>query len=339
MKTLTLLISVTLLALPAAAQNNLRLGNDIWPPFIVQGDHQGTAEALVCQTLERAGYACEVIIGDWQQVIDDARGGDLDGIAAVWMTPERESFLLFSDAYLTNRLVPVLRAESAAEVTGAEDLAGLRVALVSGYAYGEKVDGMRQDFTAVEVPDSTAAMEAVRTGEADVALVDELVARQQITSAGDDPLYITSSVIASRSLHFAMSREDPRAAQVIELFNTTYRLMLQEGRVNEILNVDWLATDLGQDGLMDVVLRKGASLADLEDPSELDSTYALSVADFQTLRQRDFDARNVRYQVEGRSHSDVADALGAVFGKEEVCKQERWTSIVRCDIEPPPNRR
>ena len=38
----------------ANAGDALELGNDSWPPFVLQGEDQGTSERLVCEALSRA---------------------------------------------------------------------------------------------------------------------------------------------------------------------------------------------------------------------------------------------------------------------------------------------
>ena len=94
----------------AQAKGPLVLSNDAWPPYIVEGDEQGTAEMLVCQALERAGWQCEVKVDDWDNVLNGARTGAIDGIAAAWRDSDRETYLLFSKPYLSNRIVPVVNS-------------------------------------------------------------------------------------------------------------------------------------------------------------------------------------------------------------------------------------
>ena len=106
--------------------------------------------------------------------------------------------------------------------------------------------------------------------------------------------------------------------------------MLEDGTVNEILNVDWLATDFGQTGKLDVVLRRGVSLDDLSHPSDDGSVYALEDSEYKIIRQRDFDPSRANYQVEGKSYSSLQTALDDVFGKDTVCKHKNFTSEFDC---------
>jgi len=323
------LIAVSLFSL-AQAKDPLVLSNDAWPPFIIEGDKQGTAEMLVCQALERSGWPCTVEVKDWETVLKEARIGAIDGIAAAWRNPERETFLLFSEPYLTNRIVPVVNGKNPAAIKSIKDLAGLRVALVSDYAYGDEIMAMASKFEVIQASNSRDAINYVRTGTADTALVDELVARDEQDGSLMEDFMVTDAVLAFRGLHFAVSRQHPLAQVIVEDFQRAYKLMLADGTVNEILKVDWLATDFGQSGKLDVVLRSGVSLDDLSYPSNEGSVYALEDSEYQIIRQRDFDPSRVNYQVEGKSYSSLQSALDTVFGKDMVCKHKNFTSEFDC---------
>ena len=324
-----MLIALTLvMASPVFAEESVVLGNDVWPPFILEGADRGTAEELVCQALERAGRSCAVRVDDWDKVLEAARTGSIDGIAAAWLTPEREEFLLFSEPYLTNRIVPVIDANRPVDIKTASDLAGLRVALVRDYAYGEEIDAVMPNIDVVNSSSSEAAIQALRDGRADAALVDELVARDLLEEASH--IISTDKVLAFRSLHFAVSLQNPQAQEIIDDFHRAYEAMLSDGSVNEILNIDWLATDFGQPGQINLVLRSGVSLDDLSNPSDDGSIYALEDSEYQVVRERDYNPDRVKYQVGGESYSSLQSALNNVFGKQSVCEHKEFKSEFDC---------
>jgi polar amino acid transport system substrate-binding protein len=328
-KFILVLIAIFLFS-TAEAKDPLVLSNDSWPPFIIEGSEQGTAEMLVCQALERSGWPCTVKVSDWESVLSEARIGAIDGIAAAWRTPDRESYLLFSEPYLTNRIVPVVNSKQPADVKSITDLAGLRVAMVATYAYGDEIVAAAPGFEVIKAKNSREAIKDVRNGTADVALVDELVARHELNTSEVAGVTVTDSVLALRSLHFAVSRQHPLAEAIIDDFHRAYKLMLADGSVNEILKVDWLATDFGQSGKVDVVLRSGVSLDDLSYPSNDSSVYALENSEYQLVRHGDLESSRVNYQVEGKSYSSLQSALDTVFGKDTVCKHKNFTSQFDC---------
>ena len=328
-KIILFLIAISLFSF-AEAKDSLRLSNDAWPPFIIKGRERGTAEMLVCQALERSGWPCMVEVKEWETVLNEARIGAIDGIAAAWRDPERETYLLFSEPYLTNRIVPVVSGKNPVTIESIEDLAGLRVAFVSDFAYGDEIMAMSSKFEVIKARNSRDAIRYVRNGVADTALVDELVARDEQNESLMENLIVGDVVLAFRGLHFAVSRQNPLAEAIIDDFQRAYKVMLADGTVNEILNVDWLATDFGQSGQLDLVLRSGVSLDDLSNPGEDGSVYALEDSEYQIMRQRDYDPSRANYQVEGKPYSSLQSALDDVFGKDTVCKHKNFTSEFDC---------
>jgi polar amino acid transport system substrate-binding protein len=318
-----------MLASAVQANESLVLSNDAWPPFILEGEERGTAEKLVCQALERSGWTCTVRVDDWEDVLEAAKSGTIDGIAAAWRNPDRETYLLFSEPYLTNRIVPVIDSNKPAIVETVSDLTGLRVALVADYAYGDEIEAMGAEFDAVKTKNTMEAILAVRDGRADLALVDELVARDVLERSETPGIRATDTVLAFRSLHFAVPHEHPRAEEIIADFHRAYELMLNEGAVNEILNIDWLATDFGHHGQIDLVMRSGVSLDELSNPTEEGSVYALERSEYQLMRQSDLDPARVNYQAGGNSHTSLQSALNSVFGKD-VCKHKEYSSEFDC---------
>jgi len=328
-KFILIVIAISLFSL-AEAKDPLVLSNDTWPPFIIEGSEQGTSEMLVCQALERSGWPCSVDVKDWETVLNEARIGAIDGIAAAWRNPDRETYLLFSEPYLSNRIVPVVSNGSPDAITSIRDLSGLRVALVNDYAYGDTITGMSSEFEVIPAKNSRDALKYVSSGKADVALVDELVARNELEKSTVDNLTIVNTVLAFRDLHFAVSRQHPLAEVIIDDFQRAYKLMLADGTVNEILNVDWLATDFGQSGDLNVVLRSGVSLDDLASPTNDGEVFALEASEYEIMRQRNLDPNRVNYQVKGKSYSSLQTAMDEVFGKDAVCKHKNFTSQLDC---------
>ena len=321
---------VCLLAAPASAQDPVTLANDEWPPFILAGGNGGISKRLVCEALERSGHECEVAIESWDVVLEKTRTGEIDGIAAAWRDADREAFLLFSEPYLTNQIVPVVRTDSNKAIESIGDLAGLRIALVSDYAYGAEITAATSTFETVKARNSAAALEHVRLRRADVALIDELEARDRLGSSRSPDMKALLAVLAFRSLHFAVSRAHPNAEQLLADFNRAYASMLADGTVNEILDVDWLATDFGGTGNVNVVMRNNADLDDLANPSEEGSMYAIDQSQYEWLGHRKLDDDSVKYQVGGETYSSLQSALNNAFGREMVCEHREYSSTFDC---------
>lgn len=314
----------------AAADNKLLLGNDNWPPFVIKGSEAGISEQLVCQALELSGWQCSVEVQDWETVLDQVKIGAVDGIVAAWQTPERELFLQFSEPYLTNRIVPVINEDKRINIKSIADLDGLQVALVKDYAYGDEILQGGAKFETLEVLNSLQAMQAVKQNEADVALLDVLVARNEIEAANLAGVLVLDTVLSHRELRFAVSRHHPNAAEIIGDFQRGYKAMLDNGMVNEILNMDWIATDFGHTGRTDLVLRSNVTLDELSHPSKEGSVYSLQGDDYDFGKSPQGDATRVKYQVKGTSYSTLQSALDEVFGENMGCKHKEFSSEFDC---------
>ncbi len=136
-----LLLAVLAMQIAAAAQGRqLQLVSTSWSPFTNAPGEPRFGLDLVGVALGRAGIGAET------EIVEDARltpallSGEFDGSAALWRSAERERVLLYSEPYLENRLILVGPRGSDVSATSLADLAGKRIALVAGYAYGEAVE-------------------------------------------------------------------------------------------------------------------------------------------------------------------------------------------------------
>ncbi len=321
------LVCLVLAVSGAAQAQTLQLGNEPWPPFVLEGTKQGTAEAIVCEALSQSGYTCAMNYGSWESMLAEAEAGELDGIAAIWFTPDRGRELVFSAPYLTNRLVPVTAAGGPA-IRQVADLKGRRVALEVDVAYGEELLAAQDSFTVVPVRGSDGALEALRQQEAEVAIVDELFARELLESDENRDLVIGDVALAYRELHFAVSRANPLAQQIVAGFNQAYTVMLRDGMVNQILDMDWVATDLGADGVMDFIYRGGLDPVGIDaDPSG--SVYALGQDEYNQIRDPDFIGSNAQYLSDDQVHETPEAAMNALdTGKR--CQYDSLSAQIVC---------
>ena len=318
-----------LFAAPATAvADTLILGNEPWPPFIIEGDEAGTAEAIVCEALARGGHECDVRYASWPETLEAAQAGELDGIAAAWYTVERGRTLQFSQSYLTNRLIPVTRSGGVA-IRNLKDLAEQRVALEVSVAYGDALLAARETFTVVDVRGADDALAALRDGRADVAIVDELYVRDALDSSSDNDLVPGNVALAFRELHFAVSRERADAGQVVADFNQAYQSMLRDGTVNRILDLEWLATDLESDGVMDFIHRGGGLQAAVSDVASSESVYALGQDEYNAIRDPGFQGSNVNYLADDQAYQTPEAAMKSLESGKR-CRYDSRTAHMVC---------
>ena len=237
---------------------------------------------------------------------------------------------MFSEPYLVNRIVAAVSVSTPPEIQSAADLAGKRVALVAGYAYGDEIASMNGQFLEFTAKDALEAISLVLQGRADVALVDELAGMEALEASQITSVGLSKAVLATRDLHFALSTRNPEAEAIMQDFQRAYKAMLSDGTVNEILNIDWLATDFGHQGELEVVLRNDANLDQLNHPSKLGSVYSMGSARYPYDEEDAVDQSRVKYQVKGKEHSDLQSALNSAFGTELGCEHNEYSSQFDC---------
>lgn len=236
----------------------LRLASDVWPPFTDVPGKARVALELVQTALLRSGTPVRSRIDpEFSSVLAGLRDGSLEGCAALWRTPEREEFLLYSRPYLENRLVLVGLGGTDVSARSFSALSGRRIALVEGYAYGEAVESAeagRPEF--VRGMSVRENLERLVAGEVDLVLADELLAHHlyELNPERAEATFVVGrNALVSRSLHFAVRRDVPDAEGIIARFDAQLGQMLTSGAYHRILDLDWIRADIDGDGRAELV--------------------------------------------------------------------------------------
>jgi polar amino acid transport system substrate-binding protein len=307
---LSMLILLVSTLVEAAPPTTLKLVSDVWPPFTdVEGKPREAIE-LVKAALLRGGVQARFSITTWSAAVEAIETGKADGSAAMWKTPEREKYLVFSKPYLENRLVLVGRKGEPVSFTKMSELAGKRLALTKGYAYGESVT--RAPGVQLVVKNSDAdCLRAVLSKQADYVLLDQLLVRHLfdfhsskaggLIEAGDVPL-------VRYPLHFAVRKEHPQAAQIIADFDKNVDKMKADGTYNVVLNVPWIRADVDGDGVAEYVGSKKTTSKGALDPSTNKSAYPVFVPENAVPNM----TRSPGYVIDGKSYNNWGDAATTI---------------------------
>ena len=326
-----ILISLLLTFAPVslAQDQTLTLGNEPWPPYVLSGEKKGTAERIVCEALERAGWGCTVERGGWVEILQQASDGELDGIAALWHTEKRAASLRYSAPYLTNRLLPVVRKDSGLVINSLEELTEQRIAIVEKFAYGEAVENALATLMVTTVSSFENALGAVQSGEVDVALVDELAAREYVGQPGNSNLSMGQTALSFRELYFAVSRKHPQSSAIIGAFNKAYISMLKDGTINRILDIDWVVIDLKLDGIPDFIHRGGGYATE---SVTFDTVYPVSQKGYQMIHEPGFTGANANFTVSDQMRDEFGAGTGTGFKQKKPCHYDSFSGRVVCPI-------
>ncbi len=235
-----LLMLLVLSGAPAMvpAKTSITVGASLWPPYAdPKLPGQGLALSIVTAALERGGYHPNLVFEPWHRTLEQARAGRIGVIATAWRTAERERDFLFSDAYLTNRIVFLKRRGTPLRFQRLRDLKGLRVGVVYGYAYDPDFD-QATDFAKAPETHLVPNLVELLAGHIDLVVGDERTLRYELARhfAGQrHALEFLPKPLAEHGLHLAVSRRHPRAEGIVAAFNRGLAEIRREGTYRELL--------------------------------------------------------------------------------------------------------
>lgn len=242
--------SVPAATAPSAQAPKLNLASTKWLPFTGAEGEPRVALTLTENALERAGYHSTTTFVPDGQLTSKLEHGDFDGSAALWKSEDREQFLLYSKAYLENRLVLLARKGTDVSANSFSALKGKTVALVDGYAYGSAVDSATETHF-VRGANAHDNLQALLAGKVDYVLVEELVVEslfEQQAKEASARLAVGKVPLVKRSLHFAVRKALPDAQRIIDRFNDAIAGMVGDGTYNQALQLTWIRADVDGDG-------------------------------------------------------------------------------------------
>ena len=223
-----------------AESKPLKIAGSVWPPYIVdKGTEKGAATALVTEILKRAGYKTEVSIQTWPRTLEGTSAGIYDVIISSWKTKEREAHFQYTDPYFVNTIQFVKRKGNPINFRGYQDLRGLVIGVVNGYAYGDEFDKAQGNL---KVPANHLIQNLLllQRGRIDLTLGDKWVVRHELTDyfpTAIKEFEFLGKPVATRPLHAAVSLAHPQHDKIVKDFNKALKTMKADGSYEKILDV------------------------------------------------------------------------------------------------------
>lgn len=236
---LILMVSMTLGSAVALAQQPLRLMANTSPPYAdAKLPERGLALELVEHVFVATDVKPEIVIESWSRALEGARIGVYDGLAAAWYSDERAQDLLFSEPYLSSRLIMLQRRDDPRRFNSLDDLAGQRLGVRAEYAYGVEfasIEGIRL----VEENHLIQNLLNLLNGRVDLVVGDERTINQQLHEYLRDKisLFTVSEVtLPPVARHVAVSRSLANHQQVIGAFNKALAAARADGSHKAIVD-------------------------------------------------------------------------------------------------------
>jgi polar amino acid transport system substrate-binding protein len=223
----------------------LRLVATEFPPYTSAGlPDGGIAVAMTQAAFKRAGLDSEVHYRPWARVMVEAERGEWDAVIGVWHSAERERFLAFPKPLgITNRIGFMARAGTAIKVDKLNELSGVTVGVVRGYANPPAFDQTR--LRREEAVDDLTNLRKLKAGHIDLALVDKGVAFHLLqTELREVARAFTwlEPAVADLPLYTALARRNPKAPALLDAFNKGLAELQSSGELARLLarSARWL---------------------------------------------------------------------------------------------------
>jgi polar amino acid transport system substrate-binding protein len=214
-------------------EGTLLIGTDApYPPFEIgtpdDADFGGFDIDLGRAIAENLGLEAEFVDTSFDTIFRDVAANQFDiVIAASTITPGRQKTVNFSDPYYEAQQALVVPEGS--DITSPEDLSGLIVAAQDAttgetYANDETDAGEVRGF-----PEGPDAINAVITGQADAAIIDQPVAAEAVEKQGG--IEIAAEIPTDELYGIAISKENP---ELLEAVNSALATLKEDGTMADL---------------------------------------------------------------------------------------------------------
>jgi polar amino acid transport system substrate-binding protein len=239
LRALILLTLSLTLASAALAQQPVRLLANTSPPYAdAKLPEQGLALELVQHIFSRTDYQPEISIEPWSRAMEGVRVGVFDALATAWYTEERNQDFLFSEPYLSSRLVIVKSSSDHTVYHDLQDLAGRRLGVRADYAYG--IDfGAIPGLQLVEENHLIQSLLNLINGQVDFVIGDQRTMVLQLNeylASHRGKIKVIDMPLPSRERHVAAGRNVPNHADMIKAFNRALAQARKDGSYDAIVS-------------------------------------------------------------------------------------------------------
>ena len=219
--------------------------DDAFPPMGFRDDNNeivGFDVDVAKEVAKRMGVELKLQPIDWSQKENELNSGNID---CIWngftITPERLEALNFTSAYMKNRQIVIVMADS--QVKTLADLAGKKLAVQAESSAVEALNAAA-DFKAslgevVELKDNVTALMDLEASGTDALLVDEMVAGYYIAKK-EKAYRILDESLAEEEYGVGMRKADQALRDEVQ---KQLEAMAKDGTLAKI-STDWFSKDI-----------------------------------------------------------------------------------------------
>jgi len=217
----------------------LTIGNASWEPF--QGEQYkngGILAHIVTEAFAVEGIDVDHRWAPWKRVLTYAKSGRWDAANSVGKSKERDPFLLYTDAIISNEIYLFHLKSKPLEFNHMSDLSGKIVGVMRGYYYGERFKNAvdSQQISTEEVSHQKQNFKKLLAGRIHLVIVSKEVAlnvlKEQFTQRELNSITFHPVPIQSFVLYLGISKKLERSQQLINSFNHGLTALKKSGNLD-----------------------------------------------------------------------------------------------------------
>lgn len=215
-----------------------------YPPmeFLENGQPAGFDVELARELARRLGVTAQFIVMDWDGILAGLTSGRYDIIvSSMNITPARQQQVDFIEYARMSQVFVTTRGQ---RIRTEQELAGRDVAVQTNTTSQRWVEQLRQRGVAVRAvhsfPGATECFAAVKSGQAEVVVIDEPVGRY--FSRLDDAFVITGQALDAEPIGIAINKQDQELTAAL---TRAFEALQREGVLKQ-LSERWFGGELGQ---------------------------------------------------------------------------------------------
>lgn len=220
------------------------LGGDPWPPYFLGEIGENAREGLGLDILDAiasqlGNIRFEVPLLPWNRALQAARMGDIDGIAFLLRTPEREAYLAYSDPVFSSRNLVWYSTErfpNGFRWQSLNDLKPFRIGINRGYSYGRAIDEAiaSNQLNIIKMRSVEALFTLASKQRVDLVLANDVVGSNIVQKYKHDTIRFAEQPTGEDVFHLAITKAAP-ARDLLPSVNMAISLAKQKGLIKKVL--------------------------------------------------------------------------------------------------------
>lgn len=198
--------------------------------------NKGALSELIVAAFAVSGIKANITLAPWDKALEQAKLGTYDGLFPAWKTKERESYFIYSKAFVPNEMGFYKQKDNDIRFTRFADLKRHTIGIVKGYAYPEAF--FNAQLKTINVTKDEQNMALLCRGLIDLALTDKTVGMYIVQTRYSEcakKIQWLEPSINIETNHLVISRKVKDHRLIISAFNRGLMTLQQKDGIRKIL--------------------------------------------------------------------------------------------------------